>query len=171
MSDVATETSNEGMATRPVKEHEWLKKLLGTWRSEAEFKMGPDGPVQKSTGKETVRSLGGLWALSEGTGSMPDGNEFEMIFALGYDVNVNAYKGCWFASMSSHLWKYDGELSADGKTMTLNCVGPNMEKEGETANYRDIIEFIDDNHRTLTSTGQQPDGSWQEFMKVHYYKE
>jgi hypothetical protein len=86
---------------------------------------------------------------------------------LGFDVTFKEYRGFWLASMSSHLWKYTGELSADRKTMTLNCVGPNMMGEGE-ANYRDVIEIIDENHRNLTSYGEQEDGSWQQFMKCTY---
>ena len=115
-----------------------------------------------------MKSLGGLWSLSEGKGTMPDGTEMTYYAALGYDVSFKAYRGCFFASASSHLWKYTGELSADGKTMTLHCVGPNMVKDGETANYRDIIEILDPNRRTLTSTGQDENGEWQVFMKSHY---
>lgn len=52
--------------------------------------------------------------------------------------------------------------------MTLNCVGPSMVKDGETANYRDVIEIVDDNHRTMTSYGEDDDGKWQKFMTVRY---
>ena len=124
----------------------------------------PDGTKQPSRGTESVKSLGGLWAFGEGKGTMPDGAPMEYYVGLGYDVSFKEYRGCWFASVSSHLWKQVGELSADGKVMTLNCVGPHMEKDGETANYRDVIEIIDDNHRTLTSYGEQEDGSWHGFL-------
>jgi hypothetical protein len=156
------------MGTKPIKEHEWLQKLVGNWRTEAEMSMGPDQPKMKSTGTETVKSLNGLWAFGEGVGEMPDGTKMEYKSALGYDVSFKEYRGCWFASMSSHLWKQTGELSADGKTMTLNCVGPDMVNDGQTANYRDVLEIIDDNHRTMTSYGEGEDGKWQEFMKVQY---
>lgn len=38
----------------------------------------------------------------------------------------------------------------------------------ETANYKDVIEIVDDNHRTLTSYGEQENGEWMEFMKATY---
>lgn len=158
------------MGTKPIPEHQWLQKLVGEWRTETEMVMGPGGPKQKSTGTESVQNVGGLWSFGEGKATMPDGTGMEYKSALGYDVSFKEYRGCWFASMSSHLWKYVGELSADGRTMTLNCKGPHMEKDGETANYRDVIEIIDDNHRTLTSYGEGEDGKWQEFMKCHYYR-
>jgi hypothetical protein len=156
------------MGTKPVQEHQWLQKLVGDWRVETEMTMEPDQPRQKAQGTESVRSLGGLWALTEGKTTMPDGTAMTYYAALGYDVSFKEYRGCWFASMSSHLWKQVGELSADGKVMTLNCVGPNMTKDGETANYREVIEILDADHRTLTSYGQDDKGAWQEFMQAHY---
>ena len=156
------------MGTKPVLEHQWLRNLVGEWRIETEMTMAPGQPKQKSEGTESVLSLGGLWAFGGGKATMPGGTVMEHYFALGYDVSFKEYRGCWFASMSSHLWKYVGELSADGKVMTLSCVGPNMTKDGETANYRDVIEILDADHRTLNSYGQAEDGAWHEFMKARY---
>lgn len=156
--------------TKPIKEHEWLKKLVGEWRVETEVTMEPGGEKHKSEGTTAVKSLGGLWAFSENSEKMPNGTEGVSYMTLGYDVSFKEYRGCWFGSFSSHLWKYVGELSNDGKTMTLNCEGPSMVKDGETALYRDVIELIDENHRTLTSYGQDDKGEWQEFMKSHYYR-
>jgi hypothetical protein len=87
---------------------------------------------------------------------------------LGYDVSFKEYRGFWLASVSSHLWKKVGTLSADGKVMTLNGEGPDMEKDGETANYRDVIEIVDRDHLTLTHYGPAENGEWQEYMKSHY---
>jgi hypothetical protein len=156
------------MGTKPLPEHQWLQKLVGEWRVETEMTMGPGQPRQTSEGTESVKSVGGLWAFGEGKATLPGGTAMTHYFALGYDVSFKEYRGCWFASMSSHLWKQVGELSADGKVMTLSCVGPDMTKEGETANYRDVIEILDADHRTLTSYGQDDDGQWQEFMKARY---
>lgn len=156
------------MGTKPVAEHEWLMQLVGDWDTESTMDMGPEQGSMTSKGKETVTSLGGLWAFTEGSSSMPDGSGMVYKVALGYDVSFKEYRGCWFGDMSSHLWKYTGTLSADGKTMTLDCVGPDMERDGETANYRDVITIVDKDTRTMTSSGQAPDGSWNEFMKVTY---
>ena len=99
---------------------------------------------------------------------MPNGGGMEYKFALGYDVSFKEYRGFWLADMSSHLWRQIGELSGDGKTMTLNCEGPHMEKDGETANYRDVHELIDADNRTMTSYGQDDAGQWHQFMKVTF---
>lgn len=163
-----TQTMDMPGPTKPVAEHAWLKKLIGEWTVESEMMMGPEGPTEKGTGREVVSDFGGLWVVTEGKGTMPGGDVMEYRMALGYDVSFKQYRGCWFATVSSHLWKYEGELSADARTLTLNCVGPNMFKDGETANYRDVIEFIDDDHRTLTSYGQDEKGEWQQFMKARF---
>src|SRR5687768_13380088 len=156
------------MGTKPVREHEWLQKLVGEWRTETEMTMEPGGPKQRAEGTESVKSFGGLWAFAEGKSKMPDGSAMGYKTGLGYDVSFKEYRSFMIASVSSHLWKYTGELSADGRVMTLNCVGPSMTKDGETANYRDVLEIIDENHRTLTSYGQDDKGEWQEFMKARY---
>src|SRR5688500_2777079 len=155
------------MGTKPVKEHEWLNKLVGKWNTEAEMSM-PDGQTMNSTGTEDVVNLGGLWAFTEGEGDMPDGTKMQYKAGVGYDVSFKEYRGFWIMSMSSHLWKYTGTLSDDGKKLTLDCVGPHMEKDGETANYRDVHELIDENNRTMTSFGQDDSGSWNQFMKVTF---
>lgn len=168
MSNQSDEMTHSG--TKPVEQHAWLQKLIGEWRTSSEMVMGPGGPTATAEGRETVRDAGGLWALGEGSSGMPDGSKMTYFSALGYDVSFNEYRGCWLASMSSHLWKYTGELSPDGKVMTLNCVGPHMEKDGETANYRDVIEIIDEDRRRMTSYGQDDDGIWHEFQKVEFYR-
>ena len=160
-------TTETPMATQPTDHHAWLQKLVGEWKVVSEMVMGPD-KTETSEGYEKTVSLGGLWAFGVGKASMSDGSTFDYRSAIGYDVSFNEYRGCWFGSVSSHLWKYVGTLSEDGTKMTLNCVGPNMVKDGETANYRDIIEIISENERTLTSFGEDEEGNWQQFMKAVY---
>jgi hypothetical protein len=43
-----------------------------------------------------------------------------------------------------------------------------MTVEGKMANYPDVIEFKDDNHRVLTSRILGDDGTWNEFMTADY---
>ena len=162
MSDQSTENTGP---TRPGKEHEWLKQLVGEWRVDNEMTM-PDGQKATSTGRESVRDLGGMWAVGQGEVEMPGMGTMSYYTVLGYDVSYQEYRGCWFASVSSHLWKQAGKLSADGKTLTLDCEGPAMSRDG-TANYRFVIEIQDNDHHTMTESGDES-GDWQEFIKVKY---
>ena len=161
------------MHTEPQKEHQWLQKLIGEWTSESECDAGPGQPRQKLTGTETVRSLGGLWTLAEGQGEMPGGGVARMLMTLGYDPQRKRYVGTWVGSMMTHLWVYDGELDPAGKVLTLNAEGPAFGPDGvpvagKTAKYQDVIEFVSDDHRTLTSRTRGEDGTWHQFMRADY---
>lgn len=155
------------MGTKPVKEHEWLKNLVGEWVVETEMSTGPDKPKQWAHGSESIKSFGGLWAFGEGKSTMPGGAPMSYYAALGYDVTYKEYRSCWIASVSSHLWQKAGRLSGDGKTLTLTGEGPDVMGDAEKINYRDVFELIDQNHFNLTQYGQV-NGQWQEFMKAHY---
>jgi hypothetical protein len=156
------------MGTKPINEHEWLQQFVGDWRVETEMWMGPGQPAQRVEGTEHVKSVGGLWAFGERRSAMPNGKPMERYWTLGYDISFKEYRGCWFASVSSHLWKQTGQLSADGKVLTLDCVGPSMIIDGETANYRDVVEIIDEKRRTVTAYGPGETGEWQQFLKSTY---
>jgi len=154
------------MLAEPQKEHQWLQKLVGEWTSEAEASMGPGQPPEKFKGTEVVRSLGGLWVVCEGKGEMPGGGLATTLMTIGYDPRTKRYPGTWIGSMMTHLWVYDGELDAAEKVLTLASDGPSFTGDG-LAKYRDVIEFISNDHRTLTSHVLS-DGKWNQFMIAHY---
>jgi hypothetical protein len=156
------------MITEPLKEHQWLQKLVGEWTIEGEMSMGPDSPSGKSTGTESVRSLGGVWFLAEGQGEMPDGDTLTTLMTLGYDPEKKRYVGTWIGSMITYLWVYDGELDAAERVLTLSAEGPSMAGDGKMAKYKDVIEFKSDDYRVLTAHMLQDNGEWHHFMTSHY---
>lgn len=156
------------LQAEPQPEHYWLQKLVGEWAYEVEAQLEPGRPLEKFTGSETVRSLGGLWILAEGQGEMPGGGTATMILTLGYDPQRKRYVGTWVGSMMTHLWVYEGALDADGRILTLDTEGPDMSVEGKSAQYRDVYEIRSDDHRTVTSTILAADGTWQVMMKASY---
>ena len=156
------------MHAEPQKEHHWLQRLVGDWTTEGECSMGPDQPTMKMTGTESVRSLGGLWTIGEGKGEMPGGGTSTSIMSLGYDTQKKRYVGTFIASVMVYLWIYDGALDAAEKVLTLDTVGPTFTGDGKMVKYQDIIEFISDDHRTLSSQTLGDDGKWHKFMTAHY---
>ena len=155
-------------APEPSKEHLWLQRLVGKWTFEADCQMGPDQPPMKSTGKETVRSLGGLWTVGEGEGEMPGGGMCQSIMTLGFDPRTKRFVGTFIASVMTHLWPYSGTLDAAEKVLTLDSEGPSFAGDDSMSKYQDIIEFISDDHRILSSQFLGPNGAWVPFMKSHY---
>lgn len=146
--------------------HRWLEKLLGDWTGQSDTP-GPDGkPMPAWT--ERVRTLHGVWVIAETEAVMPDGQKAATMMTLGYDSSRQRYVGSWVGSMMDHMWVYDGGLDETQKILTLDTEGPNCAAPGARALYQDIITFLDDDTRTLTSRQLQPDGSWQQIMIVEY---
>ncbi|NCJ07897.1 DUF1579 domain-containing protein [Synechococcales cyanobacterium C] len=152
------------------KEHQWLQQLVGEWIYEVEANMGSDQPIEKSTGTEQVKSLGGFWVVAEGQGEMC-GSLATTIMTLGYDPHKQHYVGTWIGSMMSHLWIYAGELDPTGQVLTLNSEGPAMSGDGKMAQYKDVIEFKSPDHRVLTSHCLGDDGQWHQFMTANYHRQ
>lgn len=156
------------MKVEPQKEHEWLRQLIGEWTYESECPMEPGKSPEKFSGSETVRSLGSLWILCEGSGEMPGGGMAATLMTLGYDPQKKQYLGTWVGSMMTHLWVYAGSLDAEGKVLTLNTEGPTFTEEGKLAKYKDVIEIKSPDHRVLTSHMLGDNGEWRQFMTANY---
>lgn len=156
------------MKVDPQKEHHWLLQLVGEWECEMQCVMAPGQPPTTSRGKESVRTLGGLWALCEGRGEMPDGGECVTQMTLGYDPARKRYVGSFIGSMMTHKWEYDGQLDETGKVLTLDTEGPSFTGEGKMARYQDVIEITGDGERVLRSQVKGDDGQWHRFMTATY---
>lgn len=150
------------MFATPQKEHEWLHQLVGDWECKSD--------ECQAVGTESAAMLGGLWVQCNGTGAMPDGTPTVTRMTLGYNPQTGHYQGTWVGSMMNHLWIYDGTLSEDGTTLTLQSEGPDFEKEGATKMYQDIIEIKSPDHRILRSKMLGDDGQWHQFMEMHYHR-
>ena len=129
--------------------------------------MAPDKPPEKFFGTEAVRALGEAWIIAEGTGEAPGGGIGQTIMSLGRDAATGRFVGTFISSMMAYLWVYNGSLDAAEKKLTLDAEGPNFDQTG-LAKYQDIIEFVSDDHRTMTSQIQTADGGWMQFMSGHY---
>lgn len=156
---------------QPQQEHRWLERMVGEWTYEGEAITKPGSPPERSSGVETVRSLGGLWIVAEGRGEMPGGGAATTILTLGYDPKKGHYVGTWIGSMMTNLWVYQGTLDREGTTLRLDTEGPDMsDPEGKLAKYRETITWEGDDHRVFTSHALGPDGQWHAFMTAHYHR-
>ncbi|MFO0905977.1 MAG: DUF1579 domain-containing protein [Pirellulales bacterium] len=151
----------------PEREHLWLQRLVGDWTIEMEYQMGPDQPLAKSSRRESVRSLGALWIIGEGSDAVP-GGPVDSITTLGFDPQTQRFVGTFITSMMTHLWPYNGVLDAAGRVLTLDSEGPNFAGDGAMARYQDMIEIVTDDERILSSQVLGTDGQWTLFMKAYY---
>ena len=130
--------------------------------------MEPGKPPAKCTGTESVRAIGGLWAVCEGRGEMPGGGAATTIMTLGYDPVKKRFMGTFIASMMTHMWIYEGGLDLAGRMLTLDTEGPSCTGDGKMSKYKDVIEIKSDGHRVLTSSFLGDDGQWHAFMTANY---
>jgi hypothetical protein len=155
----------------PEKEHQWLQRLVGKWTYEHPAPpANPGEEPQMFSGVETIRPIGQLWIQAEGRGNMPGGGEATTILTLGYDSQQKKIVGTWIGSMMTFQWVYEGSLDFDTNTLTLHSTGPDFEKPGASARYRETIRLVSDDERRFTSAVQKPDGSWNQFMEVTYHR-
>jgi hypothetical protein len=150
---------------KPEKQHEWLQQFVGEWDTESECIMEPGKPAVKCKGTESARSLGGFWVLSEGKGDMM-GVTINYVLTLGYDPQKKKYVGTWVDSMTSHSWKYEGSVDADGKVLTLETEGPCPMAPEKTTKFKDVTEFKSKDHRVFTSKMLGDDGKWTTIATV-----
>ncbi len=157
------------MEMKPQKLDSWLQNLIGEWTYEAQDLSSADKSAEPVRGMETVRPLGGIWLLFEGRGDVPGADTGTSLMTLGYDPEKACYVGTWVGSMMSHLWLYDrGALDPAKKVLTLESEGPSFTGESKTSKYRDLIELLDADRRTVASEVLGSDGKWQRFMISNY---
>ncbi len=150
----------------PAQEHGWLHRMLGDWVYEHDCTM-PDGSVETSRGKESVRALGPWWVIGEGEGTMPGGGTMRWTVTMGFDVATRRFKGSWIGSMMPPMFLYDGALEADGQTLPLMSEGPAFDGRG-MATYCDTVTLEADGTRRLASSVKGADGAWTRFMEGRF---
>jgi hypothetical protein len=99
---------------------------------------------------------------------MPDGGQGRTVMTLGYDPAKKKFVGTFIGSMMTNLWVYEGGLDASGKVLTLDAEGPSFTDPTKMAKYKDTVEIVSPDHRTLSSRFQAEDGTWHHFMTAHY---
>jgi len=157
------------MQEQALEQHRWLRRLRGEWSYESTALMGHFDAPQKVTGVESVRSLGELWVVAGGHGGLPGGGEATTVMTLGFDPLKKRFVGTWVGSMVTWLWIYEGTLNPTGQVLTLDTEGPSLGDAGTLSRYRDVIEWLDDDHRVLTSHALR-DGHWNAMMISHYHR-
>ena len=80
----ATIAQESPPASAALEQHEWLQQLVGEWTVSSDAVMGPDGESVLWESTESVRSIGGLWVVAEGSADNY-GEPFTSLLTLGYD--------------------------------------------------------------------------------------
>lgn len=126
-------------APKPAKEHEFLKQNEGEWN--VHFGDDASSPAMGTT--KYKMTLGGLWLMSDAEMDM-QGMKFSGHGMDSYDPVKKKFVGTWMDNMITSPIVFEGELSADGKTLTCTGKGPSG-MDGTTADYKMVTEYKDKN--------------------------
>ncbi len=126
----------------PGPPHKMLASLVGSWTTKTKGWMEPDKPPMEGTGTcEQKMILGGRYLQQDYSSEMM-GSPFTGINVIGYDNHTKKFVSTWIDSMSTGIYYFEGNASADGKTITQRCScddpvqGPII--------WRSVTKFVDD---------------------------
>ncbi len=145
-----------------TKEHELLKKDVGTWNATCKMWMpGSDEPMEFE-GTETNSMVGDLWVVTDFHADF-GGMDFHGHGFSGFNPDTGKYTGTWFDSMSPHPMTMTGEYDAASKTLTSMSSG--KDGEGNEMKGKSTVVYKDDNTRVMTMWNSDPAGD-DEMTKV-----
>ncbi len=154
---------------KPAKGHEMLAQFAGDWEVEAKTEPAPGQEPIVCKGTESAKIVGGFWLVTHGEGDMM-GTKMQSILTLGYNPEKKKYVGTFLSSCDSTLWKYDGEMDASGKKLTLRTEGPLPTDPTKTGKYKEVLELVDKDHKTFTSYLIDENGKETKFVTMEYVR-
>jgi hypothetical protein len=141
---------------KPGKEHDHLKRLVGTWDAESEY------------GKGTMTykmGLGGLWLMGDFAGEF-GGMKFQGKGLDTYDSATKKYRSVWVDSFSTMPRIMEGNWDKDDKVMTMT--GEGLGPDGMPAKYKSTTEIKDANTVTFGLFMVDKDGRDLPMVKITY---
>ena len=141
---------------KPGKQHDHLKRLVGTWDAQTEF------------GKGTMTyqmGLGGLWLIGDFEG------EFGGMKFLGkgldtYDSATKKYRSVWVDSFSTSPRTMEGDLDKDDKIMTMT--GEGRGPDDKPVKFKSITEIKDADTVNFSLLMVDKDGKEQPMVTITY---
>jgi len=148
----AMEKMMEELAT-PGEMHKWLAKFDGTWDVAAIFS-DMDGSKLNEKGTATFKMmLGGRFSEQTYSGTFK-GKTFDGRGFTGYDNLKKQFTNYWFDSMGTAPSVGSGDLSGDGKTLTLTGT---WDIPNGTVPFQFVTTWVD--AKTFTFTMQMDMGA------------
>src|SRR5262245_1025262 len=111
-------------AGTPGKMHERLTKDAGTWKCKCTMWMAPGADPITSEGKSVITPImDGLFTRCEMSGETTGMGPYTGVGTYGFDNVSQKFVSSWIDNHGSGIMSGEGELSADGKTLTWEYVG------------------------------------------------
>jgi hypothetical protein len=154
---------------KPTKEHELLKKDVGTWDATVKIWTSEDAKPIESKGTEKNELLkGGMWLVSRFEGEA-GGMPFSGVGISGYDPVEKKYVGTWVDTMTPHIMLTKGDYDEETKTFTGTAEGRDaMTREKYTAKL--VSRYLDDDRRVFELHMPGKDGKHFKVMEISYQR-
>jgi hypothetical protein len=152
---------------QPGKYHKMLDPLVGTFQAEVKIWMDPTSTEPNVSHGAMTNSwiLDGRFVQHEYEGEFM-GEAFRGKGLTGYSNNAEEFQGLWVDTWTTNLSISNGEISADGKTLTLNKTDVDP-TSGQEMTVKEVIQIVDKNKHTMTSFVDTPAGE-QKMMEIVY---
>jgi hypothetical protein len=143
-------------AGTPGKMHAQLAKSVGTWQGKSSMWMAPGGgePMVSECTSTVSPMMDGRFFKCEMNGEMPGMGPYNGLGIYGYDNVAGKFVSSWIDNHGTGMMNGDGELSADGKTITWNYTY-NCPITKKPAIMREV-ETTEGNSKTLEMFGADP---------------
>jgi len=141
---------------KPGRQHDHLKRLVGTWDAETE------------SGKGTMTykmGLGGLWLIGDFEGEF-GGMKFQGKGLDTYDSATKKYRSVWVDSFSTSPRNMEGNLDKDDKVMTMT--GEGRGADDKPAKFKSITEIKDADTVNFSLFMVDKDGKEQPMVNITY---
>ncbi len=141
---------------KPGKQHDHLKRLVGTW----------DAETESGNGTMTYKmGLGGLWLIGDFEGEF-GGMKFQGKGLDTYDSATKKYRSIWVDSFSTSPRIMEGTLDKDDKVMTMT--GEGRGADDKPAKFKSITEIKDADTMSFSLFMVDNDGKEQPMVNITY---
>lgn len=171
--DTKTPTQDEMMAVymkyaTPGPNHKLLEPLIGSWNVTTKFKMGPDAPMDSSTGTSECKwILGGRFVSEEVTGDM-GGMPFHGLGLTGYDNYKQKFFNIWMDEMSTTYMISTGAVDSSGKIFTLTGTYEDYLTGGNVKLFKMVTRIINPDKHVNEMYDTAPDGKEYKTFEATY---
>ncbi|MFZ0613581.1 MAG: DUF1579 domain-containing protein [Desulfobacterales bacterium] len=150
----------------PEEPHELLARMAGSWKTKGKSWMELGSPPTEFTGtSEQKMILGGRFLQQEYVAEFL-GSRYKGIGLNGYDNHKKRYVSTWMDSMGTGIMVFEGNIDADGKTITQECRCDDPVKG--PVKWRSITRIVDDDTHLFEMYTTDASGKEVKMMEITY---
>lgn len=150
----------------PGPQHQALSPLAGSWKTVTKMFMGPGEPQVSEGTCERTWVMGGRYLVSNYRGTF-EGNPFEGMELLGYDLRKQQYVSTWIDNMGTGIaLSENGTMDPTTKSITMDMTFDDPITKQKMP-YKMITKIVDDKSHTFTMNSTRDGKEFCE-MEISY---